>query len=131
MTCYLEVAEYLVLLLLWLMPNKSEGFFLLSHKYIDECLKRFNFGQSIRRWVSLFFCNRVAYILLRGELTKKILLEQGVPQGDVVSPYIFILAVELLLIKIVSLAYLLLVSTKDQHDVQTPIRCRISMQSVQ
>ena len=35
-----------------------------------------------------------------GELTKRILLEQGVPQGLVVSPYIFILAVELLLIKI-------------------------------
>ena len=33
-------------------------------------------------------------------MQKKILLEQGVPQGDVVSPYIFILAVELLLIKI-------------------------------
>ena len=42
----------------------------------------------------------ITLILLGGELTKKILLEQGVPQGDVVSPYIFILAVELLLIKI-------------------------------
>ena len=60
----------------------------------------FNFGQSIRRWVSLFFCYREAYILLGGELTKRILLEQGVPQDNVVSPYIFILAVELLLIKI-------------------------------
>ena len=56
----------------------------LSHKYIDECLKMFNFRQSIRRWVSLFFCNREAYILLGGELTKKILSEQGGPQGDVV-----------------------------------------------
>ena len=35
-----------------------------------------------------------------GELNKKILLEQGVPQGDVLSPYVFILAVELSLIKI-------------------------------
>ena len=60
----------------------------------------FNFGESIRRWVKLFFSNREAYILLGGELTKKILLEQGVPQGDIVSPYIFILAVEILLIKI-------------------------------
>ena len=72
----------------------------LSHRYIDECLKLFNFGPSIHKWVSLFFCNREAYILLGGELSKTILLEQGVPQGDVVSPYIFILAVELLLIKI-------------------------------
>ena len=31
-----------------------------------------------------------------GELTKKILLEQGVPQGNVVSPKIFILAFEIL-----------------------------------
>ena len=54
----------------------------------------------IRRWNSIFFSNKEAYILLGGELTNKILLEQGVPQGDVVSPYIFILAVEILLIKI-------------------------------
>ena len=60
----------------------------------------FHFGPSIWKWVSLFFSNREAYILLGGELTKRILLEQGVPQGDVVLPYIFILAVELLLIKI-------------------------------
>ena len=60
----------------------------------------FYFGQSIRRWISLFFSNREAYILIGGELTKKILLEQGVPQVDVVTPYIFILAVEILLIKI-------------------------------
>ena len=35
-----------------------------------------------------------------GHLTEKIILEQGVPQGDVVSPYVFILMVEILLIKI-------------------------------
>ena len=35
-----------------------------------------------------------------GHLTMKILLEQGVPQGDIISPFIFIIAVEILLIKI-------------------------------
>ena len=83
-----------------LLIDFRKAFDSLSHRYIDECLKLFNFGPSIRKWVSLFFCNREAYILLGGELSKSILLEQGVPQGDVVSPYIFILAVELLLIKI-------------------------------
>ena len=47
--------------------------------YEKFCHNMFNFGQSIRRWISLFFSNREAYILLGGELTKKILLEQGVP----------------------------------------------------
>ena len=46
---------------------------------IDNCLKMFYFVDSIRKWIKLFFSNRQAYILLRGELTKKILLEQGVP----------------------------------------------------
>ena len=83
-----------------LLIDFKKAFYSLTHKYIDNCLKMFNFGESVRRWVKLFFSNREAYILLGGELTKKILLEQGVPQGDVVSTYIFILAVEILLIKI-------------------------------
>merc|ERR1712215_537391 len=33
-------------------------------------------------------------------LSKRILLEQGVPQGDVISPYIFLLSVEILALKI-------------------------------
>ena len=39
-------------------------------------------------------------ILLGGHLSKKIILEQGVPQGDVISPYIFLLSVEILALKI-------------------------------
>ena len=83
-----------------LLIDFKKAFDSLTHRYIDNCLKMFNFGESIRKWIKLFFSSREAYILLGGELTKKILLEQGVPQGDVVSPYIFILAVEILLIKI-------------------------------
>ena len=46
------------------------------------------------------FKNRDAQILLGGHLTNNINLQQGVPQGDILSPYIFILMVEILLIKI-------------------------------
>ena len=44
--------------------------------------------------------NREAKILAGGHLTDTINLQQGVPQGDIISPYIFLLMVEILLIKI-------------------------------
>ena len=48
-----------------------------------------------------FFVDKMgARILMGGHITDRIILEQGVPQGDVVSSYIFIMMVELLLIKI-------------------------------
>ena len=59
----------------------------------------FNFGPSIPRWIKLFFNNREAYILLEDELTKTILLEQGVSHGDLGFLYFFMLAVEILLMK--------------------------------
>ena len=61
-----------------LLIDFRKAFDSLSYRYIDECLKLFNFGPSIRKWVSLFFCNREAYIILGGELSKNIILEQGV-----------------------------------------------------
>ena len=60
----------------------------------------YGFGDSIRKWIRLFFDKREALILLGGHLSKKIILEQGVPQGDLISPYIFLLCVEILALKI-------------------------------
>ena len=48
----------------------------------------------------MFLSNRSAKILLGGHLTEEILLGQGVPQGDIISPYLFIIMIEILLIKI-------------------------------
>ena len=72
----------------------------ISHTYIQNALKELNFGKDFCDWIQLFFCNREGRILMDGHLTEKIHLEQGVPQGDIISPYIFIIAVEILLIKI-------------------------------
>ena len=47
-----------------------------------------------------FLHQREAKTLLGGHLTDSIPLEQGGPQGDIISPYIFILMVDILLIKI-------------------------------
>ena len=78
----------------------KKAFDSISHSYIQKFLKNFNFGADICDWVKLFFNQREGRILMEGHLTNKIYLQQGVPQGDIISPFIFIIAVEILLIKI-------------------------------
>ena len=58
------------------------------------------FGPDIISWIKTFLSHRESYIFLGGHLTDAIKLEQGVPQGDIISPYLFLLMVEVLLIKI-------------------------------
>ena len=94
------------------IKNKKSGLILLidfrkafdsiSHTFIHNTLKSLGFGPDIITWINTFLKNRDAQILIGGHLTDSINLEQGVPQGDIISPYLFILMVEILLIKITS-----------------------------
>ena len=83
-----------------LLIDFRKAFDSISHTFIHNTLKTFGFGPDIITWISTFLKNRDAQILLGGHLTECINLEQGVPQGDIISPYLFILMVEILLIKI-------------------------------
>ena len=83
-----------------LLIDFKKAFDSINHKFIKNTLSIYGFGTDIISWVDLFFGEREAQILLGGHMTEKIFLRQGVPQGDIISPYIFILMVEILLLKI-------------------------------
>ena len=83
-----------------LLIDFKKAFDSIDHGFIKTALSAYGFEKSVIRWILLFFDKREAFILLGGHKTENIKLQQGVPQGDVVSPYIFILMVEILLIKI-------------------------------
>ena len=83
-----------------LLIDFKKAFDSIDHTFIDQSLKLFGFGENIGKWISTFFNKRTAFILSGGHQSKNITLHQGVPQGDILSPYIFLLAVEVLLIKI-------------------------------
>ena len=85
---------------LLLLIDFKKAFDSIDHHYINSVLEVFGFGPEFRQWISLFFSAREASVLMGGRLTKVIKLLQGVPQGDIVSPFIFIIAVEILLIKL-------------------------------
>ena len=76
-----------------LLIDFRKAFDSIDHNFISTVLTELGFGQDVVKWISIFFDSREAFILLGGHLSKRILLEQGVPQGDVISPYIFIIAV--------------------------------------
>ena len=86
---------------LLLLVDFQKAFDSIDHTFIDNALKLYGFGESIRTWIRLFFDKREALILLGGHLSEKIILEQGVAQeGDVISPYIFLLCVYILALKV-------------------------------
>ena len=83
-----------------LLIDFKKAFDSISHTFINNTLRTLGFGPDIITWITTFLKNRDAQILTGGHLTDKIILEQGVPQGDIISPYLFIVMVEILLIKI-------------------------------
>ena len=69
-------------------------------KFIQNAIALFNFGESIQRWISTFYSNIRSSLLNNGFSTNYFALSRGVRQGCPLSPFLFVLAVELLACKI-------------------------------
>ena len=68
--------------------------------FINNALELFNFGASIRKWFSVFYNGGETAVMNAGYTTNYFKISRGVRQGCPLSPFLFILADELLASKI-------------------------------
>ena len=78
----------------------SKAFDSVHEPFIFKCLDFLNFGPFFKKMVKVCLNGRMGCIITQNGYTPSFPLEQGVPQGDRLSPYLFILCIEILIIKI-------------------------------
>ena len=85
---------------LLLLIDFEKAFDTLSWSFIQKTLEVFNFGPSIRNWISIFNTDITSVINQGGNISDRITIQRGCRQGDPLSPYIFLICAEILAILI-------------------------------
>ena len=78
----------------------SRAFDVVSHKYIEDVLKFYNFGPKFTKIIMSTLKNRAACIMTDIGLTVNFFMRSGVIQGDLAAPNVFKLAENPLIIKL-------------------------------
>ena len=85
---------------LLLLIDFEKAFDSISFKYIKKMLDFFGFNNDLIQWVSLLLYNFSACINMAGNLTQMFAVLRGARQGDPIASPLFVLAIEILCVKI-------------------------------
>ena len=94
---YTEAKNYPGILL---FIDFRKAFDTIEWNFLHKCIELYNFGPNIRKWISNLYNNAESGVMNAGFMTKYFKVSRGVRQGCPLSPLLFVLAVEMLALKI-------------------------------
>ena len=77
--------------------DSEKAFDSLNRSFLFKVLEKFNFGSYFLQWIKTFYSNISSCVLNNGFTTDLFPVRDGIRQGDLLSPLLFILALETLL----------------------------------
>ena len=78
----------------------KKAFDSVDHNFIFATLNKFGFGSDFIQWIKTLFKNSQSCVMNNGNSTRYFSLERGTRQNDPSSPYLVILALEVLFIQV-------------------------------
>ena len=81
----------------WFLLKAFDG---LEWEFLVSCLETFNFGWDFIHWMKVLYKNIQSWVINNCLSSDNFCLERGVRQDDLLSPYLFVLAAEVLAVSI-------------------------------
>ena len=83
-----------------LLIDIQKAFDSVSHQFLFQTLKQFNFGQTFIDSIKTLYSSRFSYVMNNGFLSGSISMKRGIFQGCPISPYLFLLVIEIMALSI-------------------------------
>ena len=73
----------------------EKAFDSIDHSFLLAILQKYGFGERFLKWIQILIRNQVSCVVNGGITTKFLSIDRGALQGDPISSFLFILALEL------------------------------------